>query len=208
MFLQQNSRFSSRLVASLVSGSWPLQRCQEWAPGHDGPLSNNRVVSYFHNIYATITLVYLADKGLVMGLQLGDIDGFLLGSIQCIIQHHEWQSVRVRLLDGHQLYFSMFNGVSLELSNRDLPSARRASNSFGNRLQYWPSNKMSPIPGSRGFTYWHRISCYSNDTHIIWCPSLESFHKCIHFKKLLQQQVFKKPLVFVVFLPSFPFPSI
>lgn len=44
-------------MAHLVSGSWPQEQCQVWAPSTGLALSPIKVIGYSHNFYATIVLV-------------------------------------------------------------------------------------------------------------------------------------------------------
>lgn len=52
-------RFSLGL-SYLVSGSWPHELCWAWVPSHGMDLnSNNKVIDYSYNIFATIVPAYI-----------------------------------------------------------------------------------------------------------------------------------------------------
>lgn len=65
MLLYQNNicMFSSKLMTSLVAGSWPLQKCKEQALSHGISLNfHQRVTSDSHNICIALSSIYLAGK--------------------------------------------------------------------------------------------------------------------------------------------------
>lgn len=52
--------YSPRSLAYLVLGSWPPEQCQRWAPSRGVALTP--LVSYLHNIYATIAPAHLPTR--------------------------------------------------------------------------------------------------------------------------------------------------